>query len=65
MSLLTLKEKIMTKVKAFNYYLRGPKGRVAMQTTALKTFLREAGIDVVAFQGHFRGKRRTFSVRRK
>ncbi len=55
----------MTKVKAFNYYLRGPKGRVAMQTTALKTFLREAGIDVVVFQGQYLGKRRTFSVRRK
>ena len=55
----------MTNVKGFNYYLRGPQGRVKMQTLALQIFLREDGVTVVAFQGHFRGKKRTFSVRRK
>ena len=55
----------MTNVKAFTYYLRGPKGRVAMQTIALKVFLREDGVQQVAFQGQYKGKRRTFSVRRK
>ena len=55
----------MTKVKAFTFFISGPQGRVKMQTLALQTFLREDGITEVAFQGHFRGRNRTFSVRRK
>lgn len=55
----------MTKVKAFTFFLSGPQGRVKMQVIALQTFLREDGVDIVVFQGQYRGKRRTFSVRRK
>ena len=55
----------MVKVKGFNFFISGPKGRIAMQTLAVQTFLREDGITLVAFQGQYRGKRRTFSVRRK
>jgi hypothetical protein len=55
----------MTNVKGFAFFINGPKGRVAMQTIALQTFLREDGVDIVVFQGQYRGKRRTFSVRRK
>ena len=55
----------MIHVKAFTYYLRGPKGRVEMQTVALQTFLREDGVQQVVFQGQYRGCKRTFSIRRK
>lgn len=54
----------MTHVKGFAFFLRGPKGRVAMQTLALQTFLREDGVQQVVFQGQYRGCKRTFSIRR-